>query len=126
MKKNLYLLLVAMFVSCMAAWGQNPNGNSNNGNGQKSEDNFVQLHVDMLKKDITLTADQEKDVTKLLGKFYKDREQAAKKADKNQEINEKKLSYATYITALYAILTEEQKATLEAKAEERKNNREIN
>jgi len=124
MKKNFYLLLVAMFVSCMAALGQNPNGNSNNGNGNKAEDTFVQAHIDLLKIDITITADQEKEITKLLGKFYKDREQAAKKADKNQEINDKKLSYETYITALYAILTDEQKSTLEAKAEERKNKRE--
>ena len=135
MKKNLYLMLAAMLVSCTVALGQNPNSNTNNGNGnngngnngQKSvEETFVQLHIDLLKMDITLTADQEKEVGKLLGKFYKDREQAEKKAEKNQKLNEKKLSYETYITALYTILTEEQKATLEIKAEERKNAHETN
>ena len=127
MKKNLYLLLAVLFISCMAALGQNPNSNTNNGNtgnGQnKPEDAFVQAHIDLLKMDITITADQEKEIAKLLGKYYKDREQAAKKAEKKQEINEKKLSYETYIVALYAILTDEQKATLELKAEERRNDR---
>jgi len=128
MKKNLYLMLVAMLVSCMAVLGQNPNSNTNNGNtgnGQnKPEDAFVQAHIDILKMDITITADQEKEIAKLLGKFYKDREQAEKKAEKKQKINDKKLSYETYIIALYAILTDEQKETLELKAEERRNDRE--
>jgi len=127
MKKNLYLLLVAVFVSCMAALGQNPNSNTNNGNignGQnKPEDAFVQAHIDILKMDITITADQEKEIAKLLGKYYKDREQAAKKADKDEEFKDKKLSYATYMAALYSILTEEQKATLEIKKQERINKR---
>jgi len=127
MKKNFYLMLAVLLLSCMAATGQNPNSNTNNGNGNgqnKTEDVFVQAHIDMLKMDITIAADQEKEIAKLLGKYYKDRELAAKKTDKNQEINDKKLSYETYIVALYAILTEEQKATLEQKAEERKNDRE--
>ncbi|MCL2649394.1 MAG: hypothetical protein FWD60_00020 [Candidatus Azobacteroides sp.] len=128
MKKKFYLMLAAMLVSCMVALGQNPNSNTNNGNGNgneqsKVEDIFVQAHIDILKMDITLTADQEKEVRKLLGKYYKDREQAAKKADKNQEFNDKKLSHETYIIALYSILTEEQKATIEIKSEERKNQR---
>jgi len=119
MKKNFYLMLVAMFVSCMAALGQNPNGNTNNGNGNQAETAFVEGHLSKMKADITLTADQEKEITKLLEKFYKDREQANKKAEKNQKLNDKKISYDTYIAALYTILTEEQQATLKTKAEER-------
>ena len=121
MKKNLYLMLAAMLVSCTVALGQNPNSNTNNGNGNgnQRETVFVDGQLEKMKADISLTADQEKEVGKLLGKFYKDREQAEKKAEKNQKLNEKKLSYETYITALYAILTEEQQATLKVKAEER-------
>jgi Spy/CpxP family protein refolding chaperone len=116
-RKTLFAIALAL-VSCAVAFSQN----SNNGNayGNQKETAFVESHLDKMKQDITLAAEQEKEIKKLLGKLYKDRVQAEMKAEKNQKLKGKKLSYETYAAARDLILTEEQRTQLQQKAEERK------
>jgi len=119
MKKPFFAIAIAL-VSCAVAFSQNSNNGNNNGNGNQKETAFVESHLNKMKQDITLTAEQEKEIKKLLGKLYKDRVQAEMKAAKNQKLNDKKLSYETYAVARDLILTVEQRLQLQQKAEERK------
>jgi hypothetical protein len=114
----IYLLIIFAYAGTAFVFSQNNTGN--NGKSDK-ENSFVEAHIDKLKRDITLTAEQETEIRKLLGKLYNGREKAQKKADKHQKLNDKKNGYETYITALESILTKEQCAVLDRKAEERKN-----
>jgi hypothetical protein len=127
MKRSIYGLLVAVFVSCTIASGQNSDSNTNNRNGEDSkkvkENTLVQLHIDRLKADVELTAEQEKEIRRLLEKLYKDREKSAEKADQREQIKSKKQDYEAYLVALNRILTEEQRAVSAKKSEDRKQSR---
>jgi Spy/CpxP family protein refolding chaperone len=79
------------------------------------------MHIDNLKADIELTAEQEEEIIGLLEKLYDDRAISAQKADRSEQIAGKKLDYENYTIALDSVLTGEQRAELERKTEERKN-----
>jgi hypothetical protein len=119
MKRNaIYLLIIFTYAGTAFVFSQNSNGN--NGKSDK-ENSFVEAHIDKLKRDITLTAEQETEIRKLLGKLYKGREKAQKKDNPNKEkIAEKQTAQFTYKTELDNILTDKQKNILFEKAEQRK------
>ena len=113
------ILTIAFLVCSPSLFADNE---KDNGNVLKTDmAAFVQAHIDKLKADIELTAEQEKEIGRLLEQYYKDRKQSAKKADEREQVKSKKLDYEAYLAALNRILTEEQLVESERKAEERKN-----
>ncbi|MDR0542230.1 MAG: hypothetical protein LBH19_08440, partial [Dysgonamonadaceae bacterium] len=65
MKQKFYMLFAAILVSCMAALGQTPNSNGSRNMQKAGEEAFIQLHIDKLKADITLTINQETEIREL-------------------------------------------------------------
>jgi Spy/CpxP family protein refolding chaperone len=122
MKKLFYSILIATFFVCSLSVFAGNDDNTGNGNTQNADkEAFVQMNINNLKADIELTAEQEEEIIGLLGKLYEDRAISAQKADRKEQIASKKLDYENYAIALDSVLTEEQRAELERKIEERKN-----
>ena len=124
MKLKTFTLLLA-FILCgsftlLAQNNNNPNAGSNN-NNNKRETTFVQGHLSRLKAEVQLTADQEKEISKILKTLFQERDKIQKQASKSnkEKIKEKKPVQEVYMSQLNAILTEEQQEQLQQKAEER-------
>jgi Spy/CpxP family protein refolding chaperone len=121
MKKIFYSILTTAFLVCSLSIFAGNNNDNNNDTQNSGMETFVQLHIDRLKADIELTEEQEEAIIELLEKLYTDREISAGKTTRKEQIAGKKKDYENYIAARDSILTEEQLAELERKAEERKN-----
>jgi uncharacterized GH25 family protein len=116
MKKLFYsILTTAFFICSLSVFACNVNTQN------ADKEAFVQMHIDNLKADIELTAEQEEEIIGLLEKLYEDRAISAQKAGRSEQIAGKKQDYENYIAARDSILTEEQLVELERKIEERKN-----
>ena len=119
-KTTAFALLLAVFI-CGSLTLQAQEKEGDGANDRKRETVFVEGHLNRLKADVELTAEQESEIKELLTALLRDRDSIHKQTGKNskEKIREKKLIHDVFDQRLYAILTEEQQLQLQQKAKER-------
>lgn len=85
---------------------------SQNNTDKKKTDDQVTVHLEKMKQEIHLTETQETEIRQLLENFYQKRQNAQKKNNKTDNIEEKKRVNTEFKSALEKILTQEQQDTL--------------
>jgi Spy/CpxP family protein refolding chaperone len=112
--------LAVVLIFCAAAFSQASSGKTDK--ELQRETVFVEGHLNKMKADIQLTAEQEGEIRKLLKKLYHDREKISKQEAKGnkEKIGEKRAVHEVYSRQLNDILTSEQQLQLSQKAEERR------
>jgi Spy/CpxP family protein refolding chaperone len=119
-KNKKFILIFACIIAGSITVFAQSNYTDSNCESNQQETAFVTAHLNKMKADIQLTAQQESAMENALRDFYNARKQSAQKSSRQEQLNGKKLDYELFVAVRDSIITVEQRAELQQKAEERR------